>query len=69
MDLIHRPEHTDMVEDDTISTSVDFATVVIEYETQEFLIKDQKIPNKKEQIKIEHVKLGRNNTSGSSGLF
>lgn len=68
MDLIHRPEHTDMVEDDTISAEVDFAIISADYETGEFVIKEKIVPNKKEQIQIEHVKLGRNSTSGS-GLF
>jgi hypothetical protein len=71
MDLIHRPEHTDMEEDDLISAEVDFTTTsrTIEYENMQFSITEPSIPQKKESIKIEHVKLGRNSTAGTSGLF
>ena len=66
MDIV-RPEHTDMEEDDTISTHVDFVTDSVEYESVEFIV-PEKVQEKKQQVEIEHVKLGRNSTSGS-GLF
>lgn len=63
-------EIVDMEQDDKISAHVDFDTASqkLEYTSSEFEIKEN-IPAKKEQIKIEHVTLGRNSTSGSSGLF
>jgi hypothetical protein len=64
MDLeIGKPEHVDMPEEDKISAHVDFSTVSVDYESKEIQITEKK-KKKKTQI-IEHVTLGRNNTSGN----
>ena len=59
-------EHVDMPEEEKISTHVDFSTLKIEYESKDLQIKPEK--KKQKTQTIEHVTLGRNNTSGN-GLF
>jgi|688.fasta_scaffold90466_4 hypothetical protein len=64
MDLeIRKTEHVDMPEEEKISAHVDFSTAPVEYESKEFQVIEKK-KKKKTQI-IEHVTLGRNNTSGN----
>jgi hypothetical protein len=67
---IRNVEHVDLPEENKISTPVDFDSEsdILIYDSPIFEIKELIPILKKEAIQIEHVKLGRNSTSGK-GLF